>query len=75
MSVLVKVNTLGTPRLGLIVPKRVLRRAVDRNRVKRIVRDWFRRHKAQIGGRDLLIRVTGSSFLLGDVADNLARLA
>jgi ribonuclease P protein component len=75
MNVMVKANTLGTPRLGLIVPKRILRRAVDRNRAKRVLRDWFRRHKEQIGSRDLLIRLTGAEVLVGDVADKLARLA
>jgi len=75
LNVMVKANTLGTPRLGLIVPKRILRRAVDRNRAKRVLRDWFRRHKQQVGSRDLLIRVTGSEFFVGDIADKLARLA
>jgi ribonuclease P protein component len=75
MNVMVKANTLGTPRLGLIVPKRILRRAIDRNRAKRVLRDWFRRHKGQIGSRDLLIRVTGPEFFVSDVADKLARLA
>ena len=30
------------PRLGLIVGKKVLRRAVDRNRAKRVIREVFR---------------------------------
>jgi len=75
MNVMVKANTLGTPRLGLIVPKRILRRTVDRNRAKRVLRDWFRHHKEQLGSRDLLIRLTGAEVLVGEVADKLARLA
>jgi ribonuclease P protein component len=31
-------------RLGLVVGKKVLKRAVDRNRLKRLVRESFRRH-------------------------------
>ena len=35
-------SALSHCRLGLIVPKRNVRRAVDRNRVKRAVRETFR---------------------------------
>lgn len=34
--------------LGLIVPKQYLRRAVDRNRIKRIVREVFRQQQDQL---------------------------
>lgn len=37
-----KANAHGQSRLGLIVAKRVLRRAVDRNRAKRVLREAFR---------------------------------
>jgi len=72
-SVSLKANALGVPRLGLIVPKRVFPRAVDRNRMKRLLREWFRRKQAILGGRDILIRVTGKGFLVADVADMLTR--
>jgi len=39
---LVLPNQLDYSRLGLVVGKKVLKSAVDRNRVKRIVRDRFR---------------------------------
>lgn len=32
----------GTSRLGLAIAKKQLRRAVDRNRIKRLVREYFR---------------------------------
>jgi ribonuclease P protein component len=35
-------NDLGHPRLGISVPKRVSKRAVVRNRIKRLVREAFR---------------------------------
>ena len=40
-----KPNTFGYSRLGLIVAKKVMRRAVDRNRIKRILREVFRVNK------------------------------
>ena len=41
-------NDLGKSRLGITVSKRV-GRAVIRNRVKRLVREYFRLHKALFG--------------------------
>ncbi|MCX7823739.1 MAG: ribonuclease P protein component [Syntrophobacterales bacterium] len=38
-------NGLSVSRLGLIVPKKYYKKAVERNRVKRCVREWFRLHK------------------------------
>lgn len=37
-----KPNNLGHSRLGLIVAKKIARRAVDRNKVKRLLREVFR---------------------------------
>lgn len=71
-NVLLKPNALNTPRLGLIVPKRVLPRAVDRNRVKRLAREWFRNNQARLGGRDILIRVTKKVVLMAELELGLA---
>jgi len=57
VSVQIKPNGLNYPRLGLVVPKRFLARAVDRNRAKRILREWFRRNQTLLIGRDLLVRL------------------
>ena len=43
-------------RLGMIVGKRVAPLAVDRNFLKRLVRETFRRHRHQLAGFDLLVR-------------------
>jgi ribonuclease P protein component len=72
-TVLSKVNALGVPRLGLIVPKRIFPRAVDRNRVKRSLREWFRCNQARLGSRDILIRVTGKEIGIAAVDELLAR--
>lgn len=50
-------NGLDAPRLGLIVSKRFLRRAVDRNRAKRLIREAFRLKAAGLGGVDVIFRV------------------
>jgi len=50
-------NGLSFPRLGLIVPKRILARAVDRNRIKRILREEFRLSQHEIGGLDVVVKV------------------
>ncbi len=43
------------PRLGLSVSKR-LGKAARRNRMKRWVREWFRRHKPELWGYDLVVQ-------------------
>ena len=37
-------------RLGVVTSKKVSNRAVDRNRARRILRDIFRRHRAEFTG-------------------------
>jgi len=66
-SVLLRANPFGVPRLGLIVPKRVFPRAVDRNRMKRVLRELFRAQQARLGSRDILIRVSSGKLSLADV--------
>jgi len=41
-------------RLGLIVPKKTEKKAVGRNRVKRLVRYSFRHHKSDLAGLDIV---------------------
>ena len=48
-------NGREVARLGLAVPKRHIRRAVARNRIKRIVRESFRHHQALLCGLDIVV--------------------
>lgn len=52
-----KANTLEFARLGLTVSKRNVRLAVDRNRVKRLLREWFRVNKDQFRSYDIVLSV------------------
>jgi len=51
-------NAVTSERLGIIVSKRIVSRAVDRNRLKRIVRETFRRNAdANKTPADIVVRV------------------
>lgn len=50
-------NTLGFPRLGLVVAKKVAKRANRRNYMKRVLREWFRLHRHELPPADIIIRV------------------
>lgn len=51
-------NGLGSPRLGLAIPKRYARRAHDRNRLKRIVRESFRTQDSALPAVDIVVLAT-----------------
>lgn len=46
-----------TARLGLVVAKRFLKRAVDRNLVKRLAREQFRVLQSRLYTRDYVLRL------------------
>ena len=50
-------NQLGWPRLGLVVIKKTTRLSVDRNYMKRVLRELFRGQQARVKSLDLIIRV------------------
>lgn len=43
------------PRLGVSIPRRLLKRAVDRNRFKRLVKEVFRSHESKLPGLDIVV--------------------
>jgi ribonuclease P protein component len=54
-SVRYRQNELGYARMGLAVSKRVSKRAVERNRIKRLLRESFRRVRSQLPAVDLMV--------------------
>jgi ribonuclease P protein component len=54
-SVRYRQNELGHARLGLAVSKRVSKRAVERNRIKRLSRESFRRIRDQLPSLDIMV--------------------
>ncbi len=48
-------NALPQARLGLAISKRVSKRAVERNRIKRLVRESFRRVRRELPPIDLVL--------------------
>jgi ribonuclease P protein component len=45
----------GDARLGLAIARKQVRRAVDRNRLKRIARECFRKQRDALHGIDLVV--------------------
>lgn len=54
-TVLARRRSEALGRLGLAVSKKAARRAVDRNRIKRLVREGFRRQQADLAGLDIVV--------------------
>lgn len=50
-------NGLPHARIGIIAGKRVAARAVDRNRVKRLVREVFRAMRHRLRGLDVVVQL------------------
>lgn len=48
-------NSFDSPRLGLVIAKKNVKLAVQRNRIKRIIRDNFRLHHDEIPNADIVI--------------------
>ncbi len=48
-------NQLTHARLGMAISRKVSKKAVIRNRIKRVLREYFRHHHAQLSGLDLVI--------------------
>ncbi len=72
MMVMAHPNEVGYPRLGMVIAKRVLARAVDRNRVKRCVRESFRQVLPELPACDFVVRLIAKP-VPGDEARDLPR--
>jgi ribonuclease P protein component len=53
--ILARQNQLAIPRLGLVIAKKNLKKAVDRNKVKRVSREFFRLHQQWLQGYDWIV--------------------
>lgn len=61
ISILSRKNGLPHSRLGLAIAKRQIRRAVDRNRFKRLIRECFRHNQDSLAGFDIIALVRSSA--------------
>ena len=57
MQVLAAPAANGAGRVGYVIGKQQLVRAVDRNYVRRILRETVRRRRPGLGGFDIVVRV------------------
>ncbi|MDF1762830.1 MAG: ribonuclease P protein component [Oleibacter sp.] len=55
LLVLASPNESSNPRVGFVLAKKQLKRAVDRNRVKRLIRESFRQHQHDLANNDFVI--------------------
>lgn len=56
-DIYVRPNKLSLARLGLAVPKKAIKLAVTRNRIKRVFREYFRAEQSSLNGFDVVIVV------------------
>ena len=54
LTVLARTNNLDHPRLGLAISKKCAKRAVDRNRIKRLFRESFRLNQHTLPNVDIV---------------------
>ncbi|MBA1221016.1 ribonuclease P protein component [Pseudomonas fulva] len=55
LLILARENGLDHPRLGLVIGKKSVKLAVQRNRLKRLMRDSFRLNQQALAGLDIVI--------------------
>jgi len=60
----------SSPVLGVTVSKKVSKKAVDRNRIKRQVREFFRHHKTDLNGVDIVITAKPNCMIANDQQRN-----
>ena len=66
-------NCHNNARLGIVASKKMLSRAVDRNRIKRVIREIFRQHNIKLLKLDVVVIVKRSQKIDKRI-ENLERL-
>ena len=59
--ILARRNELGHSRLGLVVAKKHAKLAVERNQIKRVIRESFRHHQAELENFDCVVLSRGGA--------------
>jgi ribonuclease P protein component len=67
VTVLARENNLGYARLGLAISKKCAKRAVDRNRIKRLFRESFRLNHSSLPGVDIIAMCKPAALKLDNV--------
>lgn len=68
-------NIKDNARLGIIASKKILPHSVDRNRIKRVIREVFRQHSIKTHKLDVVVMVRGACAQEPDMrGDNLETL-
>ncbi|AOV98469.1 Ribonuclease P protein component [Edwardsiella tarda] len=57
LTILGRMNSLGYPRIGLTVAKKHVKRAHERNRIKRLTRESFRLRQHSLPAMDFVVIV------------------
>jgi len=70
-----KTDALGGARLGLVIPKRLARRAVLRNQIKRLAREAFRQALPDLPAIDVVLRLTKPPLLAKALVSGALRQA
>lgn len=55
ITALARLNNQTNPRLGITIPKKRVKKAVDRNRLKRLIRESFRQQAYRFPNIDIVI--------------------
>ena len=67
LEVITLPNDAGLARLGLVIPKRAVRRAVRRNLIRRWAREAFRQRQHSLPARDIVLRVHAAAVSRAEV--------
>lgn len=55
LTLLARKNTIDNPRIGITIAKKRIRKAHDRNRVKRVIRESFRLNQHRLPNVDIVV--------------------